>query len=102
LWDAAVGMPLGPPLPLPDKVNSVAFGPDGKTVLVGCSDQEARLFRLAPELPDDLDRVAVQLETLTGLELDDQTTVRVLHNEAWLARRHRLGQFDNHRPAGSP
>jgi WD40 repeat protein/tetratricopeptide (TPR) repeat protein len=35
LYDARTGKPLGPPLPHADQVLSVAFSPDGKTILTG-------------------------------------------------------------------
>jgi hypothetical protein len=49
---------------------------------------------LPAELPDDVDRVALQVQVHTGLELEDQSTVRVLDNRAWLDRRRWLRQIE--------
>ena len=86
-------MPLGPPIPHPSQVCTVAFSPDGNSFLTGGDDQGARLFRKVPELPDDLDRVATWVEVLTGLTLDaGQGTIQVLDNAAWRERREQLEQ----------
>jgi WD40 repeat protein len=87
----------GPPLPNQEAVTAVAFSPDGKAVVTGHSDPRARLFRLAPGLPDDLERVATWVEVLTGLTLDAQRgSIRVLDKQTGLARWERL------RRLGSP
>jgi tetratricopeptide (TPR) repeat protein len=44
-------------------------------------------------LPDDLPRLATWIETLTGLELDQQGGIRVLHTAQWTERRRRLEQL---------
>jgi WD40 repeat protein/serine/threonine protein kinase len=94
LWDAATGMPLGPPILHSTQVFTVAFSPDGKSFLTGGLDQGARLFRNVPELPDDLERIAIWMEVLTGLTLDaGQGTIRVVDNAAWRERRERLEQL---------
>jgi WD40 repeat protein/tRNA A-37 threonylcarbamoyl transferase component Bud32/tetratricopeptide (TPR) repeat protein len=52
LWDAATGRSLGPPLTHPGPVTAVAFHPDGKLVLTGCSgDGTARLWDAATGRP---------------------------------------------------
>ncbi len=92
-WDAATGQPIGPTLRHPAAVNALAFSPDGKFLLTGCRDGKARVFRQAPEVPDDLDRVANWLEVLTGMTLEPgQGEINVLENAAWLASRKRLEQ----------
>ncbi len=92
-WDAATGQPIGPTLRHPAPVNALAFSPDGKSLLTGCRDGKARVFREAPEVPDDLDRVASWVDVLTGTTLEPrQSAIQVLENPAWLASRERLEQ----------
>jgi WD40 repeat protein len=90
LWDAATGMPIGPPLLHHDKLWAVAFSPDGKAILTGGDDNKARLFPMVPELPEDLERIGVWTEVVTGLTLDARGSVQVLDNAAWRSRRERL------------
>ncbi|MFI5460689.1 MAG: protein kinase [Isosphaerales bacterium] len=93
LWDSSTGQPIGPILRHPGQAHAVVFSPDGKTLLTGCEDGTGRLFFRAPEVPDDLDRVANWVEVLTGTALDPrQGSIQVLDNAAWLASRERLQQ----------
>ena len=76
----------------------MAVGPDNKSVLTGCIDGQARLFPNAPEVPDDLELVAIRVEVLTGMTFDArQGSIQLLDNAAWLASRERLK-----RAGGSP
>jgi hypothetical protein len=68
----------------------VAFSLDGERVLTGSADKTARLFRKAPELPDDLERIATWVEVRTGLTVDPQGSIQVLDHAAWRERRQRL------------
>jgi hypothetical protein len=91
LWDAATGLPIGPILPHRGAVRTVAFSPDDRTLLTGSNDNGARLFSLAAEVPDELDRVANWVEVLTGMKLEArQGSIHLLDNAAWLASRERL------------
>jgi WD40 repeat protein len=48
LWSAGTGQPLTDPLLHPHAVWAVAFAPNGRLLLTGCEDTQARLFRLTP------------------------------------------------------
>jgi hypothetical protein len=65
--------------------------------VTGSWDHTARLWSVAAALPDELERVAIWVEVLTGLELDDQGSARVLDDVNWLHRRKKLKQ-----PGGPP
>jgi eukaryotic-like serine/threonine-protein kinase len=94
LWDAATGTPIGPPLPIPSAVIAAAFSPDGQSLVTGSYDLKARVFPNVAELPDDLKRVDTWVGVLTGLSLDAaQSSIRVLDNAEWLAKRERLRQL---------
>jgi WD40 repeat protein/serine/threonine protein kinase len=51
LWDLVTGKPLREPLPHQGLILSVAFAPDGKTVLAGCHDRTAQLWDVATGKP---------------------------------------------------
>jgi WD40 repeat protein len=86
LWDAATARPLGSPMRHQAILAAVAFGPEGKTALTGSTDGEVRVWPTA-KLPDDLERVANWVESLTGLTLDSSGSIRSLDRDAWLKRR---------------
>jgi WD40 repeat protein/Flp pilus assembly protein TadD len=92
LWDIATSQLIGPLLSDRGTVDAVAFSPDGKTILSASWDDAARLWNTA-ELPDDLPRLKVWVETLTGLELNEQSGIHVLEASAWTGRRRRLGEM---------
>src|SRR5262249_11760235 len=92
LWDAATGQRIGKPFQHEGTVSAVACSPDGKILLTASEDQTARLWHLA-ELPEDLPRVSVWVETLTGQELDERGGIRALTTAQWTERRQRLAQL---------
>jgi hypothetical protein len=93
LWDVSMGRPIGPPLTHQGGVSAVAFSPDGKTVIIGSYDKTARFWDVATELvPADLERVANWVEVLTGLTLDENGSIQVLDNAAWLRGREKVKQ----------
>src|SRR5262249_29179215 len=87
------GQPIGPILRHQDQVGWVAFLDGGKALFTQ-SGGVSRHFGVAPELPDELERIATWVEVITGLWLDrEQGLVQVLDNAAWLESRDRLKQL---------
>jgi dipeptidyl aminopeptidase/acylaminoacyl peptidase len=100
LWDTATGQPVGPASRHRDGVSPVAFFDAGRTLFTGSGI--SRLFSVPPDLPDELERVAIWVEVITGLRLDKQQgLVQVLDNAAWFERRERLMQLGGPPDTGS-
>jgi WD40 repeat protein/serine/threonine protein kinase len=90
LWNADDGATLGAVLRHRDRVNQVAFGRDGRTVVTASSDRTARLWTPPPPVEGEPRRVTLWVQVLTGMELDDEGTVRVLPAAEWQERRRQL------------
>src|SRR5262249_25567784 len=91
-WDLATGQPIGPTLRYPGGAFPVAFLDVAKALFIRGTG--SLLFPLAPDLPDELERVANWVEVITGLRLDTQQgLVQVLDNAAWHQSRERLMQL---------
>jgi WD40 repeat protein len=89
LWEASTALPLGPPLPCPQGAGALAFAPDREALLVS-HGTGYRLFPVKRPVPDDVRRLALSAQVLTGLELDEGGAVQVLDVAAWGDRRRRL------------
>jgi WD40 repeat protein/serine/threonine protein kinase len=89
LWDATTGRRLGLPMTHQGIVWAVAYSPDGKTILTGSLDSTARLWDVS-EPPDNLERVAIWVEVITGLRLDELGSVGLLDHSTWRQRRQKL------------
>jgi WD40 repeat protein len=72
---------------------SVAFSPDGKTVLTGSADGKARLWRLPPPVEGDSGRLSLWAQVVTGMELDADRVLRVLDAPTWHQRRAALARL---------
>ena len=93
LWDVSMRRPIGPPRTHQAAVRAVAFSPDGTTVITGSMDGRVRFWNVAFEvLSDDLERVANWVEVLTGLTLDEDGSIQILDNAAWLRGRQKVKQ----------
>ncbi len=93
LWDVATGRPIGGALHHDHWVASAAFSPDGKLIVTGSRDKTARLWTTPGALTGEVERIALWAEVVTGMELDDAGTVRVLDAEAWRTRQLRLQEL---------
>ena len=93
LWDPAVGGPIGPPLTHPRnaggnrlQVHETAFSPDGTTVLTNCEDHTARVWNIA-RFTQKVDPTSTQLESQTGLSLNEAGMIQVLGTTEWNSHR---------------
>jgi tetratricopeptide (TPR) repeat protein len=95
LWDAATGRLVGQTMEHSREVRSVAFSPDGRFLLTynGWHAYASRLWDAPTPLPEDALRLAAWVEAATGLELDEQSSIRVLGRDAWEERCRRLAQL---------
>lgn len=89
LWDRATLRPIGGAMQHQGPVMAVAFRPDGKGVLTASGDNTVRLWPI-PQLVDDVDRVTTWVESLTGLDLDETGSVKVMSNIKWLESKDRV------------
>jgi tetratricopeptide (TPR) repeat protein len=101
ILDALTGQSIGPALQHVGVVDSSKFGPDGRSFLTKCSIYRSgtttvgshsfvRLWHLPALVPDDIPRIKLWVETLTGLEADDAGIVNALNTASWLERREQL------------
>jgi WD40 repeat protein len=86
-WDAQTGTAVGPPLRHGERTQA-AYSPDGRLALTAGTDGTAQRWRApAAALTGPADRIALWVQGITGLTLDEQGAVQQL-NEA--DRRNRL------------
>jgi len=102
LWDAATGLPVGPSLPPNTSYGAfflgASFSPDGRFLLTE-GREGARLRELPLPLPDDLPRLSAWVKGVTGLELNERGSIRVLDRTAWQESRRRLEDLGGPPPA---
>jgi WD40 repeat protein/serine/threonine protein kinase len=90
LWDAATTRPIGPPLRHESEVRPVAFSPDGRLMLTG-SDNVVRVWQTPVPVTASVKRVQRWVQALTGMELHDNGTIRILDAARWRQRRRTFG-----------
>ena len=108
LWDVGTTQPIGPPMPHSGALTELAFSPDGRFLFTieytivrdGVWPQRiVRQWHAPAALPDDVPRLSVWVEAITGLELDQRGSVRVLDRDAWVERGERLESLGGPPPA---
>jgi WD40 repeat protein/serine/threonine protein kinase len=90
LWDVATFRPLGPPLVQRGEIAGVAFLPDGGSFLTTAVDGSTRLWPIPRPLEGDLDRITLQLQVRTGMQMDAGQGIARLDPQTWQARRRQL------------
>jgi WD40 repeat protein len=96
LWDVATGKPIGPPWQHPIFCHLVRFSPDGRSALTltggDVGRNIARLWKIPTPVEGDPERLALWVQSLTGMELDSGDAARALDNAAWQERQRDLQQ----------
>jgi WD40 repeat protein/serine/threonine protein kinase/tetratricopeptide (TPR) repeat protein len=96
VWNAATGQPIGPTLDHFGPVNALAVipGRDATTIVTGCGDHTTRLWTIPHPVAGSPERVRLQVEVATGLELGADDRVVTLTPVARQLRRLRLKVLD--------
>jgi eukaryotic-like serine/threonine-protein kinase len=89
LWSLELRQPLGPPLRHGGPVRATAFSPDGGTALIGTS-QGIHHWKVPAPVEGPAKQAIRWSQALTGMELDEGGTVRLLDTATWRERRRRL------------
>jgi WD40 repeat protein len=95
LWDVGTGKILGRPLSHPAPVRAVAVSPNGKLLLTGSENGGARLWPLPASTTRKVEQLVLEVQVLTGLELDADGVVQVLDASTWHDRRQPLKESDD-------
>jgi WD40 repeat protein len=95
-WDVNLGKPLGPPLPHRGGVSRVGFLPGDQEVFTSSEtapeskDGVTAFWEVPVSWVGDPERVLLELQVLTGMELDERGAAQKLAAEEWQRRRQRL------------
>jgi tetratricopeptide (TPR) repeat protein len=87
LWDARSGRSLGPPIVHGSPVDAVGFRPDGQTFVTVGTDGSARVWPVPQPIVGEVALLRRQLESETGLTIDDAQSVATLAPPEWADRR---------------
>jgi hypothetical protein len=90
LWDVTTGKPLGPPVSR-EATSWVAFSPDNRRLAAGASDGRIVVWDAPLPLEGSAERVRLEIERLTGMELDAEGAIHQLGPEALAQRSQALG-----------
>jgi WD40 repeat protein/tetratricopeptide (TPR) repeat protein len=82
-WDVATAKPLGPPMVQRSTIVAVTFTQDGSGFLTTATDGTTRSWPVPPPMEGDLDRIALRIQILTGMQMDASQNVEKLTAEAW-------------------
>ena len=94
LSDSATRRPIGLPFLHETRVEVVNFAPDGRSFVTGSFDETARIWKTPSSIEGSVERIALWIQTSTGLELGANDSLTVLDGPTWQERRQRLEKMD--------
>jgi WD40 repeat protein len=95
LWDVATGKPVGPPHRHESALRAVSFDQSGDTMMTASDDGIIHIWDPPPlTLHADVEQIVLWAQVITGLELDETGSLRVLETGEWHRRRNRLIESD--------
>jgi WD40 repeat protein len=92
-WDVATGRAVGPVLQHPGDSNALVFQPDGSALLTSSTTPLVYRWPVPRPVTEDVGRLMLRTQVLTGMELDAKGVVRNLDPDAWRERRQRLEEL---------
>jgi WD40 repeat protein/tRNA A-37 threonylcarbamoyl transferase component Bud32 len=102
LWDVSSSRLLAPPRSFSHGARIVAFRPDGQAIAAAMGtllapfprDWEISLWPVPAPVTGDVERLRLQFQVWTGLELRNTMVSRPLTPEAWLQRKRELDEIE--------
>jgi hypothetical protein len=82
-------------------IRDLAFGPDGRTLWTASFDRTVRSWRPPPALAGDVRQIVLEIQVLTGMELDHEGICHELDAAVWRERRRRLYGTESLKAYGS-
>jgi WD40 repeat protein/serine/threonine protein kinase/tetratricopeptide (TPR) repeat protein len=92
LWDVDVGRLVHPVWRLRNPCLSVAFIPEGQSLMALDDRGGVRTWHFSRAPKEPLERLRLRAQTRTGLELDASGAITILDAQTWRERRARLGE----------
>ncbi|HEY2252534.1 MAG TPA: hypothetical protein VGH74_15780, partial [Planctomycetaceae bacterium] len=93
LWETSTLLQIGPPLKHQSSVRSVAFSPDGRTMLTASVDGSAQFWDVPVPLAGEVERIILWTQVITGLSLEDDGVLNVLNAQSWGLRSKQLADL---------
>lgn len=90
LWHTGAGMSAAAPIRPSSEVRALAFSADGRSLITVQDDATVSRWDVSAPIDGDVRRIALWVQTLTGMELTDQDVVRELGVTAWHERGRQL------------